>query len=163
MAPAVSSLTYRAPSGPATASAGRPQRSPAAFWKPPARVTAAPRVLVRAFQAIHSTAGARGGCRSQDPCTATTAPLAQDPVSLVPTRNDSPIGALCAGNPTSIRGSAPQFRWVRPGLVTASAMNGRFTIEPAGWFRSWSGLQYGQPRSRPAGTGTTSSAGCSFT
>ena len=40
MASAVSSLTYRAPSGPGTASAGRPQRLPSALWNPVTRVPA---------------------------------------------------------------------------------------------------------------------------
>src|ERR1700727_490711 len=163
MAPAVSSLTYSAPSGPGTASAGRPQRSPFASWKPVTRFTAAPSVRVLLFQGIHSTAGARGGFRSQEPCTATTAPPDHGAATLLFSRNDRPSGALCAGSPTSTGFSAPQFRWPPPGLVTASGTNGTFTSEPAGWLLSWPGLQYGQPTSRPAVTGTTSSAGCSFT
>src|ERR1700760_3559260 len=163
MAPAVSSLTYSAPSGPATASAGRPQRWPAPSWNPPTRVTAAPRVLLVLCHGIQSTDGARGGCRSQEPCTATTAPPDHGAVILLPSRNDRPIGALWAGSPTSTGFSAPQFRWLPAGLVTASATNGTLSMAPAGWLSSWSGLQYGQPRSRPAVTGATSSAGCSFT
>jgi hypothetical protein len=34
-------------------------------------------------------------------------------------------------------------------LVTASATNGMLASDPAGWLWSGSGLQWGQPRSRP--------------
>src|ERR1700761_4922373 len=161
MAPALSSLTYSAPSGPATASATRPYRLPFGSWKPATSVTAAPSVWVRLSHGIHSTAGARGGCRFQEPCTATTAPPDHGAAILLPARNDRPSGALCAGSPTSIGFSAAQFRLLPPGLVTASATNGMSTSDPAGWLLSWSGLQYGQPRSRPGVTGATSSGGCS--
>ena len=70
----MSSLTYSAPSGPGTTSTGRPQRLPSAFWNPLTRVIAGMSVSLAPFQASHRMAGARGGCRSHDPCTATTAP-----------------------------------------------------------------------------------------
>src|ERR1700759_403178 len=132
MAPAVSSLTYSAPSGPGTASAGRPHRLPSASWKPPTRVTAAPSVWVRLSHGIHITDGGRGGCRFQEPCTATTAPPDQGAAILLFARNDRPSGALWAGSPTSTGLSAPQFRLLPSGLVTASFTNGRLTSEPAG-------------------------------
>src|ERR1700753_1615759 len=147
MAPALSSLTYSAPSGPATASATRPHRLPFGSWKPATSVTAAPSVWVRLFQGIHSTPGARGGCRFQEPCTATTAPPDHGRGIVVCSRNDIPTGALWAGSATSIGGRAPQGSCLLPGLVTASATNGTWTSEPAGRLRSWSGLQYGQPTS----------------
>ena len=74
-----------------------------------------------------------------------------------------PSGALWAGRPASTGGSAAQSRWMPPGLVTASATNGTSASDPAGWFMSWSGLQYGQPRSRPGGDRATSSGGWSLT
>src|ERR1700760_1362426 len=101
MAPAVSSLTYSAPSGPGTASAGRPHRLPSASWKPPTRAPAAPSVWVWPSQGIHITDGGRGGCRSHEPCTATTAPPDQGAATLLFARNDMPSGALGAGSPTS--------------------------------------------------------------
>src|ERR1700744_1064233 len=141
MAPALSSLTYSAPSGPATASATRPHRLPFGSWKPATSVTAAPSVWGRLLQATHSTARARGACRFQEPCTATPAPPDHGAAILVPARNDRPSGALCAGSPTSIGFSAAQFRCWPPALGTASAADGMFTSDPGGWLLSWSGLQ----------------------
>jgi hypothetical protein len=74
-----------------------------------------------------------------------------------------PSGAVCAGSPTSMGASAEQSSLVPPGLVTASGTSGTVASDPAGWLPSWSGLQYGQPRSRPEVTGTTSSGGWLFT
>jgi hypothetical protein len=74
-----------------------------------------------------------------------------------------PSGALCAGSPTSTGASAAQSSAVPLGLVTESATSGMPASDPAGWLWSWSGSQYGQPRSRPAVTGTTSSGGWSLT
>src|SRR6185437_16328474 len=131
MALAVSSLTYRAPLGPATASTGRPHRLPSAFWKPVIRGMDGIRVCLAAFQAIQSTAGARGGLRFQEPCTPTTAPPDHGAGTLLPSRNDMPSGALCAGSPTWRLGSLSHLRWTPPGLATESATNGTLACEPA--------------------------------
>ena len=69
-----------------------------------------------------------------------------------------PSGALCAGSPTSTGASAAQSSAHPPGLVTALATSGTSASDPAGLLSSWSGSN-GQPRSRPAVTGTTSSGG----
>src|ERR1700733_10427259 len=159
MAPAASSLTYSAPSGPGTASTGRPQKLPSAFSNPPTRVAAGIRVALAAFQASHSTAGACGGWRSHEPCTARTAPPDHRAGTLLPSRNVMPSGALWAGSPTSTGFSAAQSSSVPPGLVTELGTSGMLASDPAGWLSSWSGSQYGQPRSRPAVAGTTSSGG----
>ena len=104
MAPAVSSLTYRVPSGPGTASTGRPQRLPSGFWKPATRVIAGSSVLALAFQAIHNTAGGWGGWRFQEPWTATTAPLDHGAGSLLPSKKSSPSGAAVGGQGNLNRG-----------------------------------------------------------
>jgi hypothetical protein len=74
-----------------------------------------------------------------------------------------PSGALCAGSPTWTRGSAAQCSLAPPGLVSALAISGTLASDPFGVLLSWSGSQYGQPRSRPAVTGTTSSGWWSST
>src|SRR6185437_15755063 len=139
------------------------QRLPSVFWKPVIRATDGFRVCFAALHAIHSTAGGRGGWRFHEPCTATTAPPDHGAGILLPSRKARPSGALCAGSPTWSFGSLAQSRWRPPGLVSASATNGTLASEPAGWFRSWSGLQYGQPRSGSWVTGRTSSGGWLFT
>src|SRR6202034_3158623 len=102
-----------------------------------------------AFQASHSTAGARGGWRSHEPCPAITAPPDHGGGILLPSRKAMPSGAVCAGSPTSIGASAEQSSLVPPGLVTASGTSGTLASDPAGGVPSWSRVRYGQPRAPP--------------
>jgi hypothetical protein len=114
------------------------------------------RVFFLAYQGSHITAGARGGCRSHEPWIAMTAPPDQGAGILLPSRKVMPSGALWAGSPTSIGASFAQSRAVP---VPELATSGTLASDPAGWLWSSSGSQYGQPRSRPWVTGTTSSGG----
>jgi hypothetical protein len=95
-------------------------------------VTAGSSVPFAAFQASHSTAGARGGWRSHEPCPAITAPPDHGAGILLPPRKLMPSGAVCAGSPTSIGASAEQSSLVPPGLVTASGTSGTLASDPAG-------------------------------
>ena len=112
-----------------------------------------------ASQRIQRTAGGRGSRRSQDPCAATTAPPDHGAGTFVPSRKDMPSGAEWAGMPTSIGARLPQSSATPPGLVVESGISGTSASEPGGVFFPCSGLQSGQPRSRPWTTGTTSSTG----
>src|ERR1700689_2055604 len=159
IAPALSSLTYSAPSGPGTASAGRPQKLPPEFSNPLIRVTAGVRVLCLASQGSHITAGARGGCRSHEPWITMTAPPDHGAGILLPSRKVMPSGALWAGSPTAIGASFAQSRAVPVGLVPELATSGMLASDPAGRLWSSSGPQAGHPRARPWVTGTTSSGG----
>src|ERR1700729_2753527 len=131
MAPAVSSLTYSAPSGPGTASTGRPHRLPFAPWKPATSVIAGRSVPATVSHGIHNTAGGWGGWRSHEPWTATTAPPDHGAESLLPSRKARPSGALWAARPTSIGDKLAQSKAVPPGLVRASATKGTSASDPA--------------------------------
>ena len=90
-------------------------------------MTAGFSVRLAALQASHSTAGARGGWRSHEPCAATTAPPDHGAGMALPSRKDMPSGALWAGSPASTGGRAAQSSRPPPGLVTESATNGTGT------------------------------------
>jgi hypothetical protein len=95
-------------------------------------VIAGSRVPFEAFQASHSTVGARGGWRSHEPCPAITAPRDHGAGILLPSRKVMPSGAVCAGSPTSIGASAAQFSLFPPGLVAALGTSGTLASDPAG-------------------------------